>query len=172
MLTAEEARETWRYDQSTGAIVWINPKSNRLKPGDNAGSKSSSSKSKKTYIRIGWGGRLILAHRIAFLIMTGEWPIHQIDHINGDGTDNRWENLRHVTGGQNCKNRKLNSNNSSGNTGVGWYPSRCKWSSKVTANNKTIFLGYFSSKEEAIAARLQANIDLGFHLNHGSVRGN
>ena len=63
----------------------------------------------------------------------------------------------------------MNKNNTSGHTGVYWYSQRKKWVSEIFADGRKISLGYFKDKEEAIQARKQANIEYGFHENHGKT---
>ncbi len=98
------------------------------------------------------------AHRVAWAIHHGAWPNGEIDHIDGNGKNNRLTNLRLVTHSQNCKNRKLNSNNNSKNKGVSWYPKYEKWRAYISLDGKWISLGYFTTKEEAIAARQRAEL--------------
>ena len=73
----------------------------------------------------------------------------EVDHINGDGFDNRKSNLRLATRQQNSYNQKRNTLNSSGYKGVGWYKARNKWRATIYHNNKCKYLGLFETKEEA-----------------------
>lgn len=83
-----------------------------------------------------------------------------VDHINHNPIDNRKENLRTCTHQQNMINRQKQHNNTSGTTGVWWHKKNNKWITQITVNSVTIHLGYFDTKEEAIEARKQAEIDL------------
>lgn len=82
-----------------------------------------------------------------------------IDHINHNPLDNRKSNLRICTQQQNLMNLSKKSNNTSGTTGVSWSKVKNKWMSIIVINGKTIFLGYFNNKEDAIESRKQAEID-------------
>lgn len=79
-----------------------------------------------------------------------------VDHKNHKTTDNRKSNLRIVTNSQNCMNRKLVINNTSGVTGVSWDKKSNKWHSRIGINNKEISLGFFSDFNEAVNVRKQA----------------
>jgi hypothetical protein len=59
----------------------------------------------KGYICIGLGGKSYKAHRLAFLYMTGSFPEEQVDHIDGNKANNRWENLRKASSFQNMQNK-------------------------------------------------------------------
>lgn len=109
-------------------------------------------------------------HRLAFLFMTGEFPTQQVDHINGDGTDNRWCNIRSVTSRENSKNSRLRSDNTSGCVGVSWFKSRNKWCVRIKHRGVYLSCGYFNNKEDAIRVRKLAEIEYGYHDNHGQVR--
>lgn len=107
------------------------------------------------------------AHRVAWAIHHQLSPPDVIDHINGDTTDNRMDNLRVVEFSENMKNSKKYINNTSGIVGVRWYSQRSKWVAYISANGKRKQLGYYQSVEDAVAARNQAEIDNGYHENHG-----
>ncbi len=72
-----------------------------------------------------------------------------VDHISGDGLDNRRSNLRLCTQSQNLANMRLPRKNTSGFKGVSYQPERKKWAAKVTIARKQIALGRFETKEEA-----------------------
>lgn len=81
-----------------------------------------------------------------------------VDHINGEESrnDNRKSNLRIATPSQNCMNRKIQSNNTSGITGVYFDKDKNKWFSTICISHNSIHLGYFDNKEDAIKARKDA----------------
>lgn len=124
---------------------------------------------KSTYLYARINGQQITLHRLAFLYMSGYMP-EQIDHINGDGQDNRWCNIRSVTKSENMKNRHINCNNRSGFTGVYWVNHLSKWQAAIKNNNKKIYLGSYESIIDAVSARIRANKEYGFHENHGRKR--
>jgi citrate synthase len=106
-------------------------------------------------------------HRIAWLIHYGDWPKKNIDHINGDKSDNRICNLRDATVAENARNMSKSRANTSGHVGVRYYEKIRKWRAEIKVNYKNISIGHFSTKEEAIEARKSAEIAHGFHPNHG-----
>lgn len=82
-----------------------------------------------------------------------------VDHINGNKLDNRKSNLRVCSNADNLKNRvKLPSSNTSGILGVRYRSDRSKWYAEIQVNNKKIRLGSYIDKEDAIKARLEAEI--------------
>lgn len=100
MLTQKRLREVLHYDPSTGIFTWIIATSDRLKVNTIAGSLRKSG-----YRNLQVDKKLYLAHRLAFLYMVGYIPKY-VDHINGDPSDNSWENLRECSLKQNQYNRK------------------------------------------------------------------
>jgi hypothetical protein len=106
------------------------------------------------------------AHRLAWLYVHEEWPEH-IDHINGDKSDNRIANLRSVSNAENRKNQATRKDNTSGVQGVVWDKQTGKWTVRINVNSKTLNLGRYAEFEDAVARRKQAEIDFGFHPNHG-----
>lgn len=116
------------------------------------------------YARANNKGAILLMHRIV-----NNTPDKLVtDHINMDRLDNRCENLRSATAGQNNTNKRIKA--SSGHTGVYWDVKAGKWRASVYKNYKTIFVGLFTNKEDAAKAREDARKKLfnGFEL--GGVR--
>jgi hypothetical protein len=157
-ITADEARSLFSYDAETGEIRWrVSLPGYRSGAGDIAGGVYSCG-----YRIIGVYRRQYLAHRLAWFIQTGEWPVDEVDHINGRRSDNRWCNLRPATPSQQAINRKSYSNNKSGQKGVTWAKRERKWRAHIAAQGRRLVLGEFRSFEEACAARLDAE-----RLYHG-----
>lgn len=107
------------------------------------------------------------AHRVAWAIYHNEWPDGQIDHINGDRSDNKISNLRVVSVTDNNRNMAISKRNTSGVVGVYMHKPTQKWIASICHQGKSIHLGYFEDKEAAILARKSAEIDYGYHSNHG-----
>lgn len=95
------------------------------------------------------------AHRLAFLYMTGKFPDLEVDHKDGNKTNNRWKNLREASRVVNAQNiRRASSNNKSGLLGA--WPKREKFYSQITANGKRIVLGTFETAKQAHRAYISA----------------
>lgn len=107
------------------------------------------------------------AHHVIWAMVHGAWPKDDIDHINGDRSDNRIENLRDVCRQENSRNASRSRNNKSGVTGVFWYKNYGMWKVEIGINYKNKCVGYFRSFDEAVAARRNAEMKHGFHENHG-----
>ena len=153
MITPERAREALAYDPETGIVTWAIRTSNRVKIGDAAGTPD------RGYLNIGLDGESYRAHNLIWLYVTGEWPEHEIDHINGVKDDNRWVNLRDRSHTINMRNivAPLRSG-SSGFRGVSKY--RKRWRAQIKTNNKNKHLGTFDTPEEASAAYWAAKAEL------------
>lgn len=98
---------------------------------------------------IGKKGSILLMHN--WLVGQGLQGL-QVDHINRNGLDNRPENLRLVTRGQNGMNRPVQPNNVAGAKGVHWDSAKRKWTAQIIVRGKQYFLGRFNTKEEAASA--------------------
>lgn len=168
MITREEVMRQLDYDEFTGVFTWKVSKGNRVKVGEEAGCVSVFCGKSYRLIRI--NGKLYLAHRLAWLLLHGEFPAEQIDHIDGNGLTNKAENLRAVSHAENGKNQRKYKTNTSGVTGVYWHKDCSKWYAQICINGKEIYLGYFVDKNEAIKARKAAEMKFGYHGNHGSTR--
>lgn len=121
----------------------------------------------KGYHQIRIDGFIYQAHRVIWALQFGEWPTGELDHINGDVTDNRIENLRDVTKSINMRNQKLRKDNTSGMPGVCWSVERGMWRVNVATPDRRHYVGQFERLEDAIAARKAAQLRHGFTGRHG-----
>lgn len=151
------------YEEDSGLLRWKVRSAQRVHVGDVAG-KSKNSEYRKVRVN----GKLILVHRIIWEMQCGEIPEGMcIDHIDGDTFNNKISNLRLVTHQENHKNQKKRSNNKSGYLGVTWNKQHKKWQASIRVNRKVKYIGFFNDIEEAARARKSADIEYGFHQNHG-----
>lgn len=116
-------------------------------------------------------GKIYTAHRVVWAIAHGEWPSDQIDHINGLRVDNRLCNLRLTSNSRNHKNQKMPATNTSGVVGVRLEKRTGAWVAAIYDCGRRHYLGTFSEKDEAIAARKAAEVRFGYHPNHGRQNG-
>ena len=142
--------EIFRYRD--GKLYWKIRSSHRTKIGDEAGSLNGCG-----YLRVQWKGKSYLVHRIIYEMAYGSIPdSYDIDHVNGIKTDNLVDNLRLATSSQNMWNSCKPKTNTSGLKGVHWHKRDQKWQAEIQIFGKKKHLGYFSTKEDAYAARLEA----------------
>jgi hypothetical protein len=135
------------YDPVTGELRWL---TGRMK-GRVAGTKNSLG-----YIRIVIDKRAYQAHRLALLLLTGEWPTQDVDHLNGNRSDNRAENIKKASRKENARNRHYaNKNNSAGLLGAHKLRPG-KWVAQKRTDAGKRYLGVFDTPEEAAAAYAKA----------------
>jgi len=155
LLDVSAVLDQLAYEKETGVFTWKVSPSKNVKPGDVAGYKM-----KTGVIGIQVCGYLYLAHRLAFVFMTGAMPENLVDHINGVRSDNRWNNLRAATQSQNMQNLNFRKPNSSGFLGVTKYSAASKrkklWRATIIVNGVRKHLGSFYSAEKAVAAYTEA----------------
>jgi hypothetical protein len=156
-ITPERLRRLLDYDPATGLFRWRVTVNRSAVAGSVAGTPGGEG---RVYTNIQIDGTKVAAHRLAFLYMTGAWPDAEVDHINGEGHDNRWENLRCATRAQNQQNmRKARSNNAGGVIGIRKRGKR--WTASITADGKrSIHLGTFDDAESAHQAYLVAKREM------------
>ena len=136
------------YNPHTGVFTWKVSFRNNIKIGQIAGclwidKRNPDSK----YYQIVITGKQYKLHRLAYFYITNIDPTEKdIDHINGNSLDNRFENLRLATNADNNKNKKKHKNNKSGYKGVSWHKRIKKWQAEIQVNNKQIPLGYYTNK--------------------------
>jgi hypothetical protein len=183
-LTYAEISKLLKYEPETGKLFWL-PRTAEMFAGSTfyggaeakaktwnnryAGKEAFTSCHLNGYRQGGILGKGYLAHRVIWLFEKGSWPIDQLDHINGDRTDNRMENLREVSNAENAKNMTLSKRNKSGVCGVFWLSHIHKWWASIRVDGANKNLGYFDDFHDACEARKQAERDHGFHPNHGKI---
>ena len=154
IIEQAKLKEILIYQPETGEFFW-------RKTLSKAGCRITRPDGRK-YWTIIYDGRHYAAHNLAWIYMMGSPPIHEIDHKNRDGSNNKWTNLRPATRGQNQANTRLYKNNSSGFRGV----SRTGYSSKskkpfralIKFNGRKKHIGYFATAEEAYVAWKQVAV--------------
>lgn len=130
----------------------------------------SKTNSGRRYLQIRDRTGRLLAHRVAWVLYYGFVP-DIIDHVDGNGLNNKIQNLRNVTTSENAMNQRLSVANTTGVTGV--YRTKSKknpYKAQIKIKGKSVSLGFFKTIEDASKARNAANIKYGFHSNHGAAR--
>lgn len=163
MINQEELKKNLHYCEETGVFRWRRETSRRVIMGSVAGTVMNSG-----YIMVRINHSSCLAHRLAFVYMGVDIGPNEVDHIDRIKTNNSWKNLRIVTHIENCQNLPMNPRNTSGYNGVSWNKKTNKWYAYVKIEGKQINLGNFHEKKDAVDAREIANIEHGFHENHGA----
>lgn len=156
MITHEELTKILKYDPETGNLHWNHPRP-KIRVGDKAGYLHH-----KGYTNLEINGKHYAAHRLVWFHVTGSMPSKAIDHINGNRSDNRFENLREASNGQNRANSI--TTNKHGLKGVRLLPwmkesGKC-WQASIKHNNKVIYLGCYYTKEDAHSAYCDAAVKL------------
>lgn len=159
-VTQAELKALYHYSPETGVFTRVVSHANGLKAGTVAGCRQSG---RVIYLVIKIKQRLYMCHRLAWLYMTGAFPSGVIDHINGNGTDNRFCNLRDVSNCQNLQaTLKPPRNNTSGFKGAYWSKKQGKWVAGISIHNKRKYIGSFDSPEEAHQAYLAVKREVHF----------
>lgn len=141
----ETLRSLFRYEPDTGFLY---------RGSDRAGYLSGQ----KRYRSVSVSNAHLSEHIVIWAVVTGCYPEGTIDHINRDGTDNRWANLRLVSASHQQANRGLFKNNKSGRRGVYWY--KGKWVAAVRHGGKTYHLGRFDDIDAASEAVEQRRVQV------------
>lgn len=153
-ITHAELVSLLSYEPDTGIFRWHKSRGrNHTSVNVKAGTVASNG-----YVYIKHGPKNYLAHRLAWLYVHKDWPSDQIDHINGDRTDNRLSNLRIATRKENLRNICRKKTNRCGYKGVYWHKQANKWRASITVDGKFISLGLYLRVEDASSAYQAAAI--------------
>ncbi|AJY13486.1 HNH endonuclease [Burkholderia dolosa] len=149
-LAAQRLRELLNYDPETGVLTWRVGRQGNAGAGSVAGDVNA-----RGYRRVSVDRRRVMAHVLIWVIVTGEWPDRDIDHVNGVRSDNRWSNLRLATRSENNQNqRNARRDNVAGLLGVS--PNRDRWAASITVDGQKQHIGTYDTPELAHAAYLDA----------------
>lgn len=154
------------YNPSTGYLTWIRKPSSKVIIGTRAGCqvKGRDNRIVKVF------GEVYIEHRLIWFMQKGYWPL-EVDHINHDESDNRWENLREVTHEENTLNCSLRNDNKSGQVGVRFDKRSKRWIAEIQCKKRAIRKSKsFLDKNSAIYQRKKWEQELAFHVNHGIVK--
>src|SRR6476646_2701107 len=140
ITSIERLRELFSYDPRTGILT------RRIAMGK--ASVGTPVGTKKDYGRlvVSADGKILKVHRIVWAMVYGSWP-NEIDHINGDPSDNRICNLREASRSQQMHNTKRPATNKSGYKGVSFCRETQRWQAHIRAKGRSIRLGRFDSPE-------------------------
>lgn len=153
MITQARLKELLQYDPASGEFTWLVRRGRSAPIGGIAGRISKAKRDAGGGYRwIGIDGKEYLAHRLAWLYMTGSEPSHEIDHRNNARSDNRFRNLREADDSQNMANKARQANNTSGFKGVSLNKATGKFVANIQRRGSQKYLGLFSTPELAHAA--------------------
>ena len=145
LITQNRLKEILHYNSDTGIWIRLVDTRNKIKSGSRAGTCTV-----KGYRRIKIEKKHYFEHRLAWLYMTGEWPENDIDHIDGNRSNNKWSNLRSATRQQNRMNtKKLGIKKKNFDLPVGVIRRSGRFGAVCKSNKKRKSLGMFDTAEQA-----------------------
>lgn len=148
-LTADRLRELYVYEPGNGLL-----RRRTSTGGRSAGSVAGNGQPGRC-IQIYVDGRNYKAHRIIWLMVTGVWPTYEVDHMDGDPSNNRWNNLRDTPHRINQQNRRQCPSHSKLKV-IGVTPNRDRFGAQIKVDGKRVWLGTFDTIEQAHAVYLEA----------------
>lgn len=159
-LTADRLRECLAYDSETGIFTWnievggrgASNGNGKYKIGSKAGGLDGDG-----YVAIRVDGGLYRAHRLAWLYVKGEWPSLDIDHKDGERSNNKFSNLTEKSRALNSQNR-ITSRSKTGLIGAHFDKQSGKFAAEIRLNGKRKHLGKFETAIDAHKAYIAAKI--------------
>jgi hypothetical protein len=160
-----ELRKLLQYEAATGRLFWRHRPVNMFADGGYSAERACAAwngrfAGKEAFMSTNDMGYKVgqiyqckhRAHRVIWALVTGEWPVAEIDHINGNRSDNRIVNIREATKAQNNRNQGIRKTNTSGYKGVSWHKKTGRWRAVIWMNRKRTSLGLHDTPEKAHAA--------------------
>lgn len=156
ILSHRRLLDLLHYDPETGIFTRLVCTSSQHRVGEAVGRSHGNG-----YLKTPVDGAVFKMHRLAWFYMTGAWPKDKVDHINGERADNRWSNLREVSGAENAHNqRRPHRSGSTGFLGVRAFrhhmPGPKRYTAVIALDGKRRHLGVFYTPEEAHVAYVSA----------------
>lgn len=142
MLTAQRVRELLSYNPETGLLYRLTSSGGRS-AGTIAGNRSKDGR-----IQIYIDNKNYKAHRVIWLLVTGEWPLYDVDHKDGNPSNNAWSNLRDVPHRINLENR-VKAAKGSAIPLLGVIKNKARFGAQINVDGKRIWLGTYDTPEEA-----------------------
>lgn len=175
IIPASQLHLYFDYDASSGRLFWrkrtpqMDPRNQqrRLFNSRFAGKEAFTAKNSDGYFSGKLMGCSLKAHNVIWAMKNHQWPNGEVDHINGDRSDNRLANLRLTDKSGNQRNASMRKDNTSGHVGVTFSVQWNRWCARINVNGKRVFLGWFDEFEDAVTARKSAELKYGYHPNHG-----
>jgi len=173
MITQQELKSVLDYDSNNGVFTWMSRKDRSNSWNARYGCKRAGCVKRLNsgieYEVIRFNKKVYYSHRLAWLYMFGQVCDKQIDHIDGNGLNNSISNIRKIDQADNKRNRRLGINNKTGFFGVYFSKDMGKWYAQITIDRVVKHLGVFCSKSDAVIARVAAEKEYGYHINHGRL---
>lgn len=157
-ITHAEVLAALSYDPLSGQLAWRHARGGRTASSGIGCLRSDG------YMAVSFKDNKLLVHRLIWFIVTGTWP-NEVDHIDGDRTNNRWGNLRDVVRAENRQNLAAENpnNKSTGLVGASFDTRHNRYRSYIVIGRKQIHLGYFDTAKLAHTAYLSAKASIHTH---------
>lgn len=173
-VNVDHLRESLEYDATSGELTWRARPERHFKSrrafntwnAKYAGRRAFCTSRPNGYFSGTFNGVEMLAHRVAWLLISGKWPEEDVDHIDGVRSNNAAKNLRAVSRTENMRNRGWKGNEA-GAMGVYIHKATGLYAARIYEKGKVVSLGYFKTLKDASNARFAAESKLGYHANHG-----
>lgn len=159
-LTRADVLAAFDYVPADGVFVWRHRCDSLGRPNTREAGRVAGKMDPHGYRQLTLNRQRYLAHRVVWLVETGDWPKHRLDHINGVHDDNRFENLRAADHAENQWNRGVQRNSRSGVKGVFWNKQCQRWMARINVRGVTHYLGTHASIDLAAEAYKEASARL------------